>query len=49
MKMQKLGILIIGYKNVKGINRLLRSLDNVDFLGDEDIDLIFSIDFSGDS
>lgn len=49
MKMHKLGILIIGYKNVNGIKRLLSSLDNVDFMGDNNIDLIFSIDYSGDS
>lgn len=46
--MNRLGILIIGYKNVAGIARLLESLNRVDFNGDKDITLIFSIDYSGD-
>ncbi len=41
----KLGIVIIGYKNIDGINRLLNSLDNVDF-GNDEVLLIFSIDHS---
>lgn len=47
--MDKLGIVIIGYKNVDGIERLLSSLDKVDFEEERDITLIFSIDYSGDN
>lgn len=46
--MNKLGIVVIGYKNAKGIKRLLASLDRVDYCGDNDITFIASIDYSGD-
>lgn len=46
--MEKLGIVIIGFKNTEGIKRLLESLDYVDFEEDRNITLIFSIDYSGD-
>ena len=46
--MNNYGIVIIGYKNVKGIMRLLNSLDHVDFKGERNITLIISIDYSGD-
>ena len=46
--MEKLGIVIIGFKNDKGIQRLMSSLDRVDFEGDQNVTLIISIDFSGD-
>jgi len=46
--MERLGIVIIGYKNAFGVQRLLKSLSKVDFLEDKDISLIFSIDYSGD-
>ncbi len=45
--MNKYGIVIIGYKNAKGVERLLNSLDQVDFKGEQDITLIISIDYSG--
>lgn len=47
-KMQQYGIVIIGYKNVVGIKRLLSSLDRVDFDGDSNVTLVISIDYSGD-
>lgn len=47
--MNNLGIVIIGYKNRKGIERLLKSLDEVDFEGQKNITLIISIDYSGDN
>ena len=46
--MSKFGIVIIGYRNVKGIERLLGSLEQVDFKGEQNITLIISIDYSGD-
>ena len=46
--MNRYGIVVIGYKNIKGIERLLDSLSKVDFCGEKDITLIISIDFSGD-
>lgn len=46
--MIKLGILIIGYKNTYGVQRLLSSLDKVDFGNGDEVTLIFSIDYSGD-
>ena len=46
--MNNYGIVIIGYKNIKGIMRLLNSLDHVDFKGERNITLIISIDYSGD-
>ena len=42
------GIIIIGYKNKNGIKRLLDSISKVNYLGDKNIKLIISIDFSGD-
>lgn len=45
--MAKLGITIIGYKNYKGINRLLTSLKKLDCKGD-DVLLIISVDKSDD-
>ncbi len=42
----KLGIVIIGYSNVNGIKRLLSSLNSVVF-GEDELKLIFSIDYSG--
>ncbi len=42
------GIVIIGYKNVQGIKRLLSSLDRVDF-GKDELLLILSIDHSNDN
>lgn len=47
--MDRLGIVIVGYKNVEGIKRLLTSLNYVDFDGDHDITLIISIDYSEDT
>lgn len=47
--MDEYGIVIIGYKNTEGIKRLLKSIQNVDFLGNKNIKLIFSIDYSGDN
>ena len=44
----RLGIVIIGFKNAEGITRLLSSLDNVIF-GNDELYLIFSIDYSGDN
>lgn len=46
--MSRFGIVVIGYKNVKGIKRLLDSISNVDYEGDNDIKLIISIDHSDD-
>jgi len=46
--MIKLGITIIGFNNVKGISRLLSSLERVKFDGEEVL-LIFSIDYSGEN
>ncbi len=46
--MDRLGIVIIGYKNVLGIKRLFDSLSKVDFCGESDLTLIISIDYSGD-
>lgn len=43
--MSKLGIVIIGYKNVIGVERLLTSLDHVDYMGEKNLTLIFSIDY----
>ncbi|MBO6243545.1 MAG: glycosyltransferase family 2 protein, partial [Clostridia bacterium] len=45
--MTDIGIVIVGYKNAEGVERLLSSINNVDFDGDK-VTLIFSIDFSGD-
>ena len=45
---EKLGILVIGYKNIDGIKRLLHSLSKADYLGANNIPLIISIDYSGD-
>ena len=42
----KLGIVIIGYSNINGIKRLLSSLNSVVF-GEDELKLIFSIDYSG--
>ncbi|CAI3259790.1 glycosyltransferase family 2 protein [Enterococcus cecorum] len=42
----RLGIVIIGYNNITGIRRLLDSLNRVQF-GDDELILIFSIDYSG--
>lgn len=44
---KRLGITIIGFKNAAGIKRLLSSLDRIK-IEDNDITLIFSIDYSGD-
>lgn len=46
--MNKLGIVVIGYKNIEGTKRLLNSLSNVDYCNDSNITLIISIDYSGD-
>lgn len=43
----KLGIVIIGFKNAHGIARLFQSLSLVEFGEDNDIPLIISIDYSG--
>jgi len=47
-QMKKLGIVVIGYKNAVGMERLLSSIKRVDFCGDTDITLIASVDYSGD-
>ena len=44
--MDKIGIVIIAYNRIKSLNRLLISLNNVVYHGDE-VDLIISIDCSG--
>ena len=46
---ERLGIVIIGYKNTKGIERLLSSIKRIDFEGDKNVTLIISIDYSGDN
>lgn len=43
----RLGIIVVGYKNTVGINRLFSSLDKVEY-SDDDVTLIISIDYSGD-
>ncbi len=40
-------IVIVCYKRVDGVKRLLSSLEQVDFAGRSDITLIIDIDFSG--
>lgn len=47
--MKSFAIVIVCYNRLAGIKRLLKSLDNVDYCGREDITLIFSIDNSGSS
>lgn len=45
--MKSFAIVIVCYKRIEGIKRLLRALENVDYAGRKDITLIFSIDNSG--
>lgn len=47
--MKSFAIVIVGYKRLDGIKRLVQSLDAVDYDGRNDITLIFSIDNSGDT
>lgn len=45
--MRSFAIVLICYNRIGGIKRLLSSLENVDYDGRTDINLIFSIDNSG--
>ncbi len=47
--MKSFAIVIVGYKRLDGIKRLVRGLEAVDFDGRKDITLIFSIDNSGET
>lgn len=47
MMMKSFAIVLICYNRIGGIKRLLSSLENVDYDGRTDINLIFSIDNSG--
>ena len=47
--MKSFAIVVIGYKRVEGISRLIKSLEKADYDNRNDITLIFSIDNSGDS
>lgn len=46
-KKYSFGIVVIGYNNERGIERLLESISKVDYQGDFGIKLIISIDYSG--
>lgn len=47
--MKSFAIVLVCYKRLSGIQRLLKSLNRVDYSGRKDITLIFSIDHSGDT
>ena len=47
--MKSFAIVLVCYKRLSGIQRLLKSLEVVDYSGRNDITLIFSIDNSGDT
>lgn len=47
--MKSFAIVIICFKRLDGIKRLLGSLERVDYCGRQDINLIFSIDYSGNT
>ena len=47
--MKSFGIVVIGYKKLEGIKRLLSSLEKVDYQERNDITLILSIDFAQDN
>lgn len=47
--MKSFAIVLVCYKRLDGIKRLVGSLEKVDYCGRNDINLIFSIDYSGNS
>ena len=48
MQMTKYGIVVIGYKNIIGIKRLLKALSEAKY-DDNNVMLLISVDYSGDS
>lgn len=47
--MKSFAIVLVAYNRLAGLKRIVHSLENVDYGGRNDIDLIFSIDNSGSS